>query len=169
MQYLLALVGSPRCDPPQWTASLDRQLRGAWRARSSTMDVRRHRREHSGWEDEADWAESEAPPEVLPPRCPNCGGEVVYEFADIPGSRPEFQVKPQCERCGRVEVVENNANEILDLPGSAPCFPPPLDSEQRPRGLRLGDIPGAIRTQRAPPKPTTSYMDPPPSQATRPT
>jgi hypothetical protein len=135
------------------------------------MDVRRHRREHSGWEDEADWAESEAPPEVLPPQCPHCGGELVYQFADIPGARPEYQLEPECERCGRVEVAKPDevSDDLLDLPNPTPVFPPlSTEPEQRPRGLRLGDIPGAIRTQRAPPNTTANYLDPQPPSA-RPT
>jgi hypothetical protein len=109
------------------------------------------------WEEQ--WADSQAPlPET--PVCPCCGGEVTFSVTGISGARPEFQMTARCDRCGLVEIERDDAEDLAPIPAQHSFLPPPTEFQQRARGLRLGDVRGAVRARRAPQKAVGGYLDP---------
>jgi hypothetical protein len=114
-------------------------------------------------------------------RCPRCGGEPIFTVTGMRGALPDFQLQAECDRCGPVEVPSRDVvapgTDDVDPTGWAEYRPnarthafPPMAPEpsSRPRGLRLGDVPGAVRQPRPQRSVAASYLDPAP-QSTRPT
>lgn len=106
--------------------------------------------------------------------CSQCGAELIFTMRGMSGARSEYQVEPECERCGVVRAQDDG-----DVPGTddvdrtpAPhirAFPPMAPaSSPRPRGLTLGDVNAVVRASRAQPKAAAWYLDPASPPSTRP-
>jgi ribosomal protein S27AE len=71
-------------------------------------------------------------------RCPRCGSEnLVFAFADFPGARADLRLQAECERCGPVEVAENDVDgeeEEGEAPRASVRFDPPSADSSPRRG-----------------------------------
>jgi hypothetical protein len=107
-----------------------------------------------------DWAEVAGTPPA--PRCPICNGDdLVFNVVTQRGALPEFQTQAECSGCGHVPVIEEDADVELIPDTRAASFPPlQVEMNQPPRGLRPGDIAGAVCVPRPAPRPAPNYLVP---------
>ncbi len=116
--------------------------------------------------------DAEQPKASAAPTCPECHGELIWEATGIRGATAELAMMAVCDRCGPVEVADQqvevraeNWGDGFDLHGSWKYTNPP-DSKRRRRGepmspatiTRMGL--GAVRAPKPPPKPDLKMLAP---------
>ena len=99
------------------------------------------------------------PPSRLPsppPRCPVCDRELIFDLTPVRGAISPYQVVPECEVHGALDVLDVPEVELTPNLTMASFPPPSVESERRPRGLRLGDIQAVVRSSKPPPRAAAS-------------
>jgi hypothetical protein len=104
-----------------------------------------------------------------PPRCPTCSRELIVSFQGIRGARSDLNAVYECGRHGQVIPIQPDVGDVK--PGrwgdgfeSVEVWRQlaPQPTRTKPRGLREGDVIGAVRAR---PRPRPTWDEPLPPRS----